>query len=517
MSFYEFFDTDHKNRVQILGADIFRVTHFREKKNKDTFIDPPWYKHIVQNLDNQDESDFTIELTGNLTRIIGKHGRICFAEKKIQHDRGGGFILLSKIENESFYGWGEWFNHFERKKGKIHLSSHESPELLQGHLTYSTIPLFISSQNYLFFLLSSYPSDWVIDATEIKIKPGEGQLDYLVICGESPKDLISKYTGLTGRPRLIPRWGFGLWATCYPQENQFKVLQFARTHRERQIPLDVIVLDYHWEERFHNFQWRKKLFPDPEQLITDLKKMDIKLGLIFTPFLNDQNQPVRKTIFNYLLKNIPKGCERDDERTIDAYQEAQSAGYLAHEHAEWWFGKGGMFDFTYPEGTIWWNTRMQKLYDSGIALFKNDDGEYLPKKSRSHIGMSSNEYHNIYGFYFGRAIYEGMEQLDERRGMIYSRSVWAGSQRYPAMFLGDQHPNFKNIQKTMTAGLNLSLAGFAYWGADILGLDGKTTPETHMRYTLGYIFTDCTVFFQARTNRFYTATLAAIRGSGSPF
>jgi len=125
---------------------------------------------------------------------------------------------------------------------------------------------------------------------------------------------------------------------------------------------------------------------------------------------------------------------------------------------------------------------LEPLYKTGVALFKNDDGEYLPLDAKSNLGMKGKEYHNIYGFFYGKAIYEGMEKLDSRRPLIYARSVWAGSQRYPAIFLGDQIPNFENIYRTIKAGLNMSLLGFAYWTADVFGLFGRTTPEIHMRY-----------------------------------
>ena len=109
--------------------------------------------------------------------------------------------------------------------------------------------------------------------------------------------------------------------------------------------------------------------------------------------------------------------------------------------------------------------------------------------------MDGREYHNLYGFYYGRAIYEGMRELDERRPLIYARSVWAGSQRYPAIFLGDQVPSFENLRRTLRAGLNMSLMGFAYWTADVFGLSGKTTPETHMRYAQWALFSPIARYF----------------------
>jgi alpha-glucosidase (family GH31 glycosyl hydrolase) len=95
--------------------------------------------------------------------------------------------------------------------------------------------------------------------------------------------------------------------------------------------------------------------------------------------------------------------------------------------------------------------------------------------------MEGQEYHNLYGFYYGRAMFEGMLGQG-RRGLIYARTGWIGSQRYPALFLGDQAPSFECMRSTLRAGLNLGLMGFAHWTADVFGLAGKTTAETHMRY-----------------------------------
>ena len=228
--------------------------------------------------------------------------------------------------------------------------------------------------------------------------------------------------------------------------------------------------------------------------------MGIKTGLILTPFENHKNLKIKKRILNLLFKDVSNGCINDDERAMEEYDEAKKGAYLAHEDVEWWFGKGGMLDFTNPETIQWWNAKMEPLYRSGISLFKNDDGEYLPQKAHSHIGLDREEYHNLYGFYYGKAIYENMEKLDDRRGLIFSRCVWAGSQRFPAIFLGDQHPDFENIKKTIRAGLNMSVLGFSYWGADIFGLDGKVTPEAHMRYTQWAIFSPIARYFYRPEN-----------------
>lgn len=385
---------------------------------------------------------------------------------------------------EGFYGWGEWFNAFRREQGQVQLKIRDAIALIQQRETYSAIPLFFSDRGYAVWLLNSYPSTWRIEPNKekLEVEAFGPHADYIFIYGPTFRDILSTYTTLTGRPPLVPRWAFGLMVTGYPQEAQSVVEERAQEHRKRNIPLDAIILDYHWEERYHNFQWRKSVIPDPTGLIARLRAQGIRLGLIFTPFVNGRHRPNQRRILNTLAGNIPAGLEKDDERALPEYADAKAQGLFAHDDAKWWFGAGGMMDFANPTAAAWWNAKLKPLYEQGIAFFKNDDGEYLPRDSRSALGINGREYHNLYGFFYSRAIYDGMAALDDRRPFIYARSVWAGTQRYPAIFLGDQKPTGAHILSTLRAALNLGLLGFAYWTADVFGLDGKTTPEMHMRY-----------------------------------
>jgi alpha-glucosidase (family GH31 glycosyl hydrolase) len=384
---------------------------------------------------------------------------------------------------EAFYGWGEWFNAFRRQKGELHLHIRDAIALLQGSDTYSAIPVYYSSRGYAIWLLNSYASRWRIDPQHevLQVDVDGPGADYILVYGPSFKRILSTYTALTGRPPLLPRWAFGLWVTSYPQGHQEEVLAHVEMHRQRELPLDAVILDYHWEQAFHNFEWRRSLFPQPDQLIAGLKEMGVRLGLIQTPFVNQRSRPVQKFILNTLAHNLPPGLEKEDERDLAGYEQARARGWLAHENARWWFGRGGMPDFANPEAAEWWNARMRPLYDQGVSFFKNDDGEYLPEDAHSSLGLDGREYHNLYGFFYGKALYEGAPEFIGRP-LIYARSVWAGSQRYPALLLGDQKTTPAGIRSTLRAGLNLGLLGFAYWTADVFGLDGKVTPEMHMRY-----------------------------------
>jgi alpha-glucosidase len=495
-------DSNHCVRVQWLAENAVRITHSGSSSDPGDFPpDRPWLRHVLlpQSEVSPDRRELQVDLSAGRVQIYTREGKLVLAEARPPRFGRNEKVSLSLLikAGEGFYGWGEWFNAFQRKRGALHVSSHEAVSLLQNIRTYSGIPFFLSTTGYGFFLLNSYTSKWQIKTSQgvLDITSQGPPADYILIYGPAFKEIIRIYTALTGRPPLLPRWAFGLWGTGYPQESQEKVIAHVRRHRKWGTPLDVVILDYHWEERFHNFQWRPSLFPEPERLIAELESHGVHLGLIFTPFLNTRNLPLQKIMLKMLKQDIPRGMLAADERALPEFEQARSQGYLAHEDVLWWFGRGGMVDFTNPEAARWWNSMLRRLYDQGVAFFKNDDGEYLPGDSHSALGMRGREYHNLYGFFYGKAISEGMAELDDRRPMIYARSVWAGSQHYPALFMGDQNPTFNFLKRTLRAGLNLGLMGFAYWTADIFGLEGKTSPETHMRYAQWTLFAPVARYF----------------------
>lgn len=409
---------------------------------------------------------------------------VSIAARQIQQGIG---LRLETLPDEVFYGWGERFDAFSRREGVVQARIRDAIAMIQqSGATYSALPFFLSSRGYGLILLNSHPARWKMDPQggQMIIEADGPGADYILIYGPEFKDITSTYTALMGRPPLPPMWAFGLWVTTYPQGPQKTVLEQVRQHRQRAIPLDAVILDYHWEDRFHNFKWRESLFPDPAGLIAALKTEGVHLGLILTPFVNHRNRPLQKWLLNRLAHNVPPGMEQTDERALPEYAEGLARGYFAHPNARWWFGAGGMMDFTHPAAVEWWNDRLNRLYDEGVDFIKNDDGEYLPENAAGAIGINGCEYHNLYGFFYGKALYEGLEThgAGKKRGLIYARSAWLGSQRYPGLFLGDQKPTFEFIRRGLNAALNMSLAGFAYWTADVFGLDGKTTPETHRRF-----------------------------------
>ncbi len=499
MSAEQILTSASKVRVRMLTPRALRITHSAVEAAAFP-PDPPWLADILSDLATPDTSESACaraEIRAGRLHVLRPDGSVAFAESRPPGLRRGVRLAFQLAEDEQLYGWGEQFGAFARTRGRLWLHAVNTPSILQRHRSYSAVPFFLSRRGYGVLLLNASSSRWHIDPRRrtLSVEARGGTADYLVILGGTPKEILTTYTELTGRPPLLPRWAFGLWGTGYPQEPQNRVLELARQHRQHDIPLDVIILDYHWEQAFHNFRWRRSLFPDPERLIAELGELGVRLGLILTPFINHDNLRITKRVLNWRLRNLPPGEEGADERALPEYDECRERGLFSHPRAWWWFGRGGMLDFTDPGAVKWWADKLAPLLRQGIAFFKNDDGEYLPDSARSARSVPGAEHHNLYGFYYGRATYAALQAFDDRRPLVYARSVWAGSQRYPALFLGDQTPTFHHMRATLRAGLNLGLAGFAYWTADVFGLDGRTTPETHMRYAQWAMFNPIARYF----------------------
>lgn len=510
-------------RITPLGTHAVRITH--APPGEPIPPDRPWLADVLLPQPEGEASQLAAEVdaSGRVT-IRARVGAFRWREaeparfgRSARRPRGGVSVDIGATEirverpagtnpvqlafelqrDEGLYGFGAWFNAFRRERGRVKLKIRDAIAMLQGRETYSAIPVFYSSRGYGVWFLNSHPAELELDPERgvLDARFGGPGADYIFFYGPTFKDLISRYTALTGRPPMPPRWALGLMVTGYPQEKPEVVLERVAEHRVRGVPLDAVILDYHWEDQYHSFAWRRSLFPDPTGFIAALRDQGVRLGLITTPFQNSRRRPFQRWLLQRLAANRPPAHYDDDERAPELYAEGVRHGYFAHPHARWWFGAGGMIDFTNPEAVNWWNSLAEPRYREGVAFFKNDDGEYLPVDGTSHLGLDGREHHNLYGFFYSRAMFMGMAALDDRRPFVYARSAWAGSQRFPALFLGDQKPTFAHIQATIKAGLNMSLLGFAHWTVDVFGLDGATTPETHRRYAQWALFAPIARYF----------------------
>ncbi|MGB8938997.1 MAG: alpha-xylosidase [Streptomyces sp.] len=291
-------------------------------------------------------------------------------------------------------------------------------------------------------------------------------LEYYIVAGPTPKDVLRRYTALTGRPALPPAWSFGLWLTTSftTQYDEETVTSFVDGMAERDIPLSVFHFDCFWmrEYQWSDFQWDPDVFPDPQGMLARLKERGLKISVWINPYIAQKSA---------------------------LFDEAAAAGYLVKRTNgdiwQWDLWQAGMalVDFTNPEACAWFQAKLKVLLDQGVDCFKTDFGERIPTDVVWHDGSDPERMHNYYTHLYNRTVFE---LLEKERGtgeaILFARSATAGGQQYPVHWGGDCWSSFGAMAESLRGGLSLSLSGFGFWSHDIGGFEGTPGPAVFKRW-----------------------------------
>ena len=318
-----------------------------------------------------------------------------------------------------------------------------------------------------------------------------GDLDLYLFLGPSLERVLERFTALTGRMPLPPRWALGYHQSRYSYESRHRVEDLAREFRRRQIPCDVVHLDIHHLEGYRVFTFGRS-FPRPRQMLQRLRRRGFHVVSIVDPG----------------VKEDPRFGVWRRGRRQNAFVKAPGgrADYLG----EVWPGRSRFPDFFRAAVRAWWGREQTRLQELGVAGFWNDMNEpanfALPSKTlppacqhqtdfgpRPHL-----EVHNGYGMQMARASREGALAHDPtRRPLIISRAGYAGVQRYALLWTGDNSSCWEHLADSIPLLLNLSLSGVAFCGCDTGGFLDDASGELLARWTQLAAFTP---FFRNHSN-----------------
>ncbi|RII14601.1 Alpha-xylosidase [Streptomyces sp. YIM 130001] len=301
---------------------------------------------------------------------------------------------------------------------------------------------------------------------ELQFSVEDQTLEYYVVAGPEPKDVLRRYTALTGRPALPPAWSFGLWLTTSftTQYDEATVSSFVDGMSERGIPLSVFHFDCFWmrEYQWSDFEWDPAVFPDPEGMLARLKERGLKISVWINPYIAQKS-----ALFD-------EGAER---------------GYLVKtadgDIWQWDLWQAGMalVDFTDPEARAWYQDKLKGLLDQGVDCFKTDFGERIPTDVVWHDGSDPERMHNYYAHLYNEAVFELLERERGRgEAVLFARSATAGGQQFPVHWGGDCWSSFAAMAESLRGGLSLSLSGFGFWSHDIGGFEGTPDPAVFKRW-----------------------------------
>ena len=415
-------------------------------------IKEPWHVEIydargrlltrTQNVG--DPATFFAPIPFSFVRRAGDLSRRIAATFELQHD-------------EKLFGCGESFTRFNKRGQRVVVSTRDGMGT-QSELMYKPIPFFMSSNGYGMFVHTSAPLTFdfgkFYDAHNV-IYSGDENLDLFIFLGE-PKDILSEYTALTGRSPVPPLWSFGFWMSRVTYKSADEVREVARQLRAHQIPMDVIHLDTGWFETEWRTDYRfsTSRFPDPAKLMADLKQQGFRISLWQYTYLTTKNELWKEMVSRgYHVKN--------------------EGGQLPFEDAT--------LDFSNPEAVRWYQGKLRDLLKLGVGAIKVDFGEGAPMTGQYTSGLSGWYEHNLYPLRYNKAVAEVTREVTGD-DVIWARSAWAGSQRYPLHWGGDAENTDSAMAAELRGGLSFGLSGFTYWSHDVGGFVQRAPRDLYRRW-----------------------------------
>ncbi|MCR9153327.1 MAG: TIM-barrel domain-containing protein [Croceimicrobium sp.] len=304
-----------------------------------------------------------------------------------------------------------------------------------------------------------------------------GEINYYFIAGSSLMNVAQRYTRLTGKPEMPPKWSLGYHQCKWSYSSEKEVMEIATKLRDLKIPSDAIYLDIDYMDGFRCFTWNKENFPDPKGMVKKLKDMGFKTVAIIDPGI--------KIDMDYWV--CKEGFEKD-------YFCKHADGPLYKGKV--WPGDCYFPDFTNPEVREWWTGLFKGLIeDVGLAGVWNDMNEpaimdvptkTFPLDIRHDFDgnpCSHRKAHNVYGMQMSRATYEGVKKSAfPNRPFIITRSTYSGGQRYSSVWTGDNIASWEHLWVANVQTQRLSISGFSFVGTDIGGFTEHPTMELFVRW-----------------------------------
>ncbi|HEX8465581.1 MAG TPA: alpha-xylosidase [Abditibacterium sp.] len=369
---------------------------------------------------------------------------------------------------ECVYGLGERFTSLVKNGQVIEIWNKDGGT--GSDQAYKNVPFYLTNRGYGVFVNHAGPVSFEVASEKVSrvgFSVSGQELEYFVIYGPTPKEILQKYTALTGRPALPPAWTFGLWlttsfTTSYDEET---VTSFIEGMASRDLPLSVIHFDCFWMREFQwcDFEWDTRVFPDPKAMLERFKARGLKVCVWINPYIAQKSPLFEEGKRGGFLLKKPNG---------DVWQTDQ------------WQAGMGIVDFTNPAACAWFGDKLRALVDMGVDSFKTDFGERIPSENVAYFnGADPLRMHNFYSYLYNEVVFDVLkEKLGEGEAAVFARSGTAGSQKFPVHWGGDCNSNFESMAESLRGGLSLCLSGFGFWSHDIGGFEGTPPAEVYKRW-----------------------------------
>lgn len=413
----------------------------------------PW-RLIVRGADGEILTDTRVWADNDSTQV--KVAPFSFIKRGSDNSRSINPVW-SLSPGEKIFGFGESAMPLNKAGQKFNLfvtdpQGPETPDM------YKPIPFFLSSRGYGMFMHTAAPVTADVGHSYIganKLYMMDESLDLFLFFG-NPKEVLSAYTSVSGRPEMPPLWSFGTWMSRISYFTEKEGREVARKLRDLKIPSDVIHFDTGWFDVDWecDYEFSPERFSDPAAMISDLLDDGFHISLWQIPYFVPGNK-----YFRYLV---------DNDMAVK-----NGAGTIPYEDA--------VLDFTNPATVKWYQDRLASLLKMGVGAIKVDFGEAAPIEGIYHNGRNGWYEHNLYPVRYNKAVADVTKDVSGEN-IIWARSAWAGSQRYPLHWGGDAASTDAGMLGTIRSGLSFGLSGFSFWSHDMGGFVTSTPEELYRRW-----------------------------------
>lgn len=397
-----------------------------------------------------------------------------------------GFRIYKQMPlDEHYFGLGDRTGPLDRREEAFSFWNTDAYRFQEStDPLYKTLPFFLTYRAGVsvgIFLDNTWRSEFDFGKQKAGVYSfgaADGPIDYYILYGPSPRQVVEDYAWLTGKPPLPPLWSLGFQQSRYSYPNRARFLEVASKLREDRIPADALYLDIGFQDRNRPFTVNEKLFPDFAQMIAQLKQQNFHVVTITD--LHIAKAPGQ----NY--------APYDSGNAGDHFvKNPDGSVYFGRV----WPGDSVFPDFTQQQTRAWWGTLYERFHKDGVEGFWNDmnepsvfseptktmpvdvvhriDEPGFAKRTATHA-----ELHNVYGMQNSRATYEGLKTIaPDERPFVLTRASYAGGQRYAATWTGDNSSSWNHLRLATPMLENLGLSGFAFAGADVGGYAGTPSME----------------------------------------
>ena len=377
-------------------------------------------------------------------------------------------IEFNLTKDEVLYGGGARALGMNRRGNRLPLFNRADYGYeTRSELMNYTMPIVLSSNKYMIHFDNAPIGYLDLDSkgdNTLTYETISGRKTYQIIGGESWYDVINNYTDLTGKQPLLPRWALGNFSSRFGYHSQNETIETINKFKADEIPVDAIILDLYWfgkeiKGTMGNLEFYKDSFPNPIQMIKELRANNVETILITEPFVLTTSEKWNEAEFMNVLAKDSIG----NSATYDFY-----------------FGNTGLIDIYSEKGNTWFKNIYKGLSDIGVTGFWGDLGEpEVHPGWVQHVKGSADEVHNIYGHDWAKLVYEAsLEAQPDRRPFVLMRAGYSGSQRFGLVpWSGDVNRSWGGLQSQPEIALQMGMQGLGYMHSDLGGFAGANLDD----------------------------------------